>query len=177
MMATSLAADAVAPAVTVSLVSLPPDARALSTLSRIDYADAFIVDAGVERTPEQWIKATLEDAPLATRASLVSGWTALGLELGTQRSERHVLGWTVQRSDAEVLLLHAGSRLGLEGQLLVRSSRGGLLFATLVQLDNAAVRAVWARITARHQRVVGSLLTHAARRELRREYGEPAAAT
>ena len=147
---------------------LAPDVRAtpaLSTLSRIDYTDAFIVQTGVQRTPEQWIDAVLRDAPLAVRARLVSGWTALGLKLRPPWSERQVLGWRVQRSEDEVVLLAAGSRLGLEGQLLIRREPGGLLFATFVGLHNRVARAVWARITTHHQQVVRSLLTHAARRE------------
>ena len=34
----------------VSQVPLPPEARRLSTLSRVDYEDAFTVDAAGERT-------------------------------------------------------------------------------------------------------------------------------
>jgi hypothetical protein len=158
---------AVAP-VTVTQVSLPADARALSGLSRIDYTDAFVVDAGVEHTPEEWMRVVLGDAPLAVRARLVAGWTALGLKLGAPWTGHRVLGWTVRRSDPEVLLLAAGSRLGLQGELLVRHEPDGLLFATIVQLHNPATRALWARITDYHQHVVQSLLVHAVRREGRR---------
>ena len=44
---------------TVSQIPLPADAMALSTLSRVDYVDAFLVESDVERTPEQWIRAVL----------------------------------------------------------------------------------------------------------------------
>ena len=169
MVTRSLPPGRVARTVAVNQVRLPDAAWMLSTLSRIDYTDAFIVDAGVERTPEQWIKAVLEDAPLAVRAQLVAGWTALGLKLGPPWSPRRVLGWTVQRSDRHVLLLAAGSRLGLEGQLLVRRQPGGLLFATFVALHNPAARLVWGRMTTQHQHVVRSLLLHGARREAQRD--------
>lgn len=172
-MLTSLPADRVVPSVTVSKVSLPANARALSTLARIDYTDAFRVDAGVERTPEQWVHAMLQDAPFAVRARLVSGWIALGLKLGAPWSQRRVLGWTVRHSDADVLLLAAGSRFGLQGELLVRSEPGGLLFATFAQLHTPMARAVWARITTHHQQVVRSLLIHAAHREARRDRDGP----
>ncbi len=167
MMTSSLRADRVVPVVTVSQVALPADARAMSTLSRVDYTDAFRVKAGVERTPQQWMDAVLQDAPFRVRARLVAGWLALGLKLRAPWSERHVLGWPVQRSDPDILLLAAESRLGVQGELLVRSEPGGLLFATIVQLHNPAARVVWARITTHHQRVVRSLLTHGARRESR----------
>jgi hypothetical protein len=152
----------------VSTVSLPADARALSTLPRIDYQDAFRVNAGVERTPDQWLHAVISDAPLGVRARLVAGWLALGLKLGPPRAPRRVLGWEVKHSDPSYVLLAADSWLGLRGELLFRTEPGGLLFATLIQLNNPAARAVWARITPRHQDVVRSLLSHAARREARR---------
>jgi hypothetical protein len=150
---------------TVTQVSLPADARALSTLPRIDYEDAFMVNAAVERTPEQWVRAVIDDAPPRVRARLFMGWLALGLKLGLPWSSRRVLGWRVTRSEPGWLLLRAESWLGLRGELLFRGEPDGLLFATLVQQRNPAARAVWARITPTHQHVVRSLLTHAANRE------------
>jgi hypothetical protein len=173
-MVATLPMDGAVESVTVSQIPLPADARALSGLSRIDYSDAFAVEAGVERTPEEWMRAVLTDAPPAVRARLVVGWTALGLRLGLPWTGHRVLGWTVRRSDDEALLLGAGSRLGLQGELLVRREPDGLLFATILQLHNPAARALWARITAHHRRVVQALLVHAVRRERRREHGSGA---
>jgi hypothetical protein len=80
---------------------------------RIDYADAFRVDAGVERTPGDWVRAVIDDAPLAVRARLFTGWLALGLRLGLPWSPRRVLGWKVQHCDGHFVLLTANSWLGL----------------------------------------------------------------
>ena len=46
-------------------VALPPAARALSTFGRIDYHDAFLVQAGRDhdRTAGQWARVMLEEAP------------------------------------------------------------------------------------------------------------------
>src|ERR1700683_1042507 len=85
----------------VSAFSLPTDARTLSTLSRIDYEDAFLVDAGVQRSAEEWVRAMLDDAPLIVRSRLVAGWLALGLNLRGPWSAGRVLGWQVQHSDAD----------------------------------------------------------------------------
>lgn len=85
----------------VRRISVPPDARALSTLSRIDHEDAFPVEVGPahrNRTPERWARAILEDAPASVRRTLRSGWLALGLRPGPPRSDRSVLGWEVRRS-------------------------------------------------------------------------------
>lgn len=148
----------------VTEISVPPDARELSTLPRIDYEDAFAVTAPDRRSPGQWISAVLRDAPPHVRRRLVLGWTALGLRLGPPWSSNRVLGWKVQHSDPQFVLLAADSWLGLRGQLLFRSEPDGLLFATFIQLKGPVARALWAAITPHHRHVVGALLTHSARR-------------
>jgi hypothetical protein len=148
----------------VSQISLPEEARVLSTLPRIDYQDAFAVTADVHYTSQQWVRTVLQDAPASVRRQLWLGWTALGLRLGPPWSSNRVLGWKVKQSEPAFVLLAADSWLGLRGQLLFRSEPHGLLFATFVQHTNPAARALWAAITPRHQHVVGSLLTHAATR-------------
>ena len=146
---------------TVTQISLPADARALSTLPRIDYADAFKVTTVLDITPEQWVRAMLQGAPARVRARLWLGWTALGLRLGPPWSAQRVLGWNVKHSDPSFVLLTADSWLGLRGRLLLRREPDGLLFATFVQLGNPAVRTLWDAITPHHQHVVSSLLRHA----------------
>jgi hypothetical protein len=70
----------------------------------------------------------------------------------------------VRCSDPEFVLLGAGGRVGLSGELLFKREPDGLLFATFVRQQNPIARAVWARIETTHQEVVRSLLAHAARR-------------
>jgi hypothetical protein len=149
----------------VSAITLPADARTLTTLSRIDYQDAFRLGAGVERPAEEWVRAMLNEAPLIVRSRLVAGWLALGLNLRGPWSARRVLGWKVQHRDPNFVLLAADSWLGLRGELLFRSEPRGLLFATFIQQDNALARSLWNKITPQHQHVVHSLLAHVARRE------------
>ena len=148
----------------VNQISLPQDARALSTLARTDYEDAFAVVADVDHTAEQWVRAVVNDAPPRVRRRLWLGWIALGLRIGPPWSSHRVLGWQVMHRDESYVLLGANSWLGLRGQLLFRTEPDGLLFATFVGLTNPAARALWAAITPHHQRVVRSLLTHAATR-------------
>jgi hypothetical protein len=151
---------------TVRPTAVPPGARGLSTLSRIDYHDAFLVETGADgdRTGEQWARAVLEEAPRTVRRKLLLGWCALGLRLGFPWSARRVLGWEVRRSTPDFVLLGAGSRIGLPAELLFMREPRGLLFATFVRQQNRVARAVWARTVPKHQRVVRSLLAQAARR-------------
>jgi hypothetical protein len=149
---------------TIHQVTVPPDARALSTLSHIDYEDAFLVDVPArERTAEQWARAVLDDAPLTTRRMLQSGWLSLGLKVGGSGSER-VLGWELQRSTQDFVLLAAGSRIGMPAQLLFQCREDTLLFATFVQQDNPLARATWAGVEPVHVRVVRRLLAESFRR-------------
>ncbi len=147
-------------------VSVPPAARALSTLSRIDYEDALLVDFGPgrDRTAEQWARAVLEDAPLIVRSALLSGWSALGLRLGFSRSERLVLGWEVRRSTPDFVLLAASSRFGMPAELLFKRRQHTLLFATFVQKENPIAHAVWAAVEPVHRPVVRYVLEQASRR-------------
>ena len=141
-------------------------ARALCTLQRIDYQDAFAIQAQprLADTGEQWARAVLEGAPLRMRVQLVGGWLALGLKLGTPWSKRNVLGWPVVHRTPDAVLLGAGSRFGLAGQLLFMRDGDELLFSTLVQLDNTVARTVWRRIDVQHRLVVRWLLSAAERR-------------
>jgi hypothetical protein len=50
----------------VHQVEVPPEVRALSTLERVDYEDAFLAETqhAHDRSAEGWARAILEDAPL-----------------------------------------------------------------------------------------------------------------
>jgi hypothetical protein len=148
-------------------IDLPPGARALSTLSRIDYGDAFFVSTGPgrDRTGEEWARAVLEGTPQKVRVRLLRGWCLLGLRLGSPRSRRRILGWQVRRCSPDFVLLAAGSRIGMPAELLFKREGHGLLFATFVQQRNSLARIVWARVVPAHQRTVSYLLEQAAGRE------------
>jgi hypothetical protein len=148
----------------VHQVDLPPDARALSTLPRVDYEDAFLVETGPteDRTAEQWARAMLEGTSERMRRRLRLGWFALGVQLGSTRSPDRVLGWKVRRSTPDHVLLAANSLYGFRGELLFRRQEEGLLFATFLQERNVFARALWARVAPRHRRVVRYLLGRAA---------------
>ena len=147
----------------VRQIPVPSAARARSTLARVDYEDAFLVETGPRqnRTGERWARAALEDTPMSTRRALSMAWLALGLRLGSTRSDRFVLGWHLRRVTEGFALLGASGRLGLSGELLFATEQDRLLFATFVQLDNPVARAVWAAIARRHRHVVRQLLEQA----------------
>ena len=144
----------------VRQVALPGPARGRSTLPRLDYTDAFVVQAASaqERTAEQWARAMLEGASAATRNGLRWGWSVLGLQLGSTRSAELVLGWELRRSTPEHVLLAARSRLGMVAELLFERRRRTLLYATLLRHENPLARAVWAGVAPWHRVVVRQVL-------------------
>lgn len=150
----------------VRQVALSRRARELSTLARVDYTDAFLLSTprARERTGEQWARAMLEDAPEATRRKLRYGWFALGVRLGSPQDRRRVLGWAVRQSSPDHALLAAHSLLGMQAEILFKREHGGLLVATIIELNNPFARAVWAGFSPQHRRVVRALLEQTARR-------------
>ncbi len=77
---------------TVIQIPLPDDARALSTLPRVDYSDVFAVTVGVDQSAAEWARAVIEDAPPRVRRDLWLGWIALGLRLGPPWSSHRCSG-------------------------------------------------------------------------------------
>jgi hypothetical protein len=151
----------------VRQIVVPPTARRLSTLPRLDYADAFLVEVGPaarDRTPEQWARVILDDAPIAVRSALRSVWLAVGLELSSARPARSVLGWEVRRSTREFVLLGGSSPIGLSAELLIKRQKHELLFSTLLQQRNPLARAVWAAIEPVHRPTVRYVLEQGRRR-------------
>jgi hypothetical protein len=142
------------------------DTRSASTLDRIDYTDAFVVDVDAPRgrRAEEWMRVILEDAPASMRLRLLSAWSAIGLKVSLPGAERSVLGWRIRASDTDFVLLGADSRIGMPGELLLRRRETGLLFATFVQQDNSIARGLWASIESAHVRTVRSILEMASRR-------------
>jgi hypothetical protein len=150
----------------VRQVDVPPAARALSTLDRIDYADTFLVEVGAvqDRSPEQWARAILEDAPIMLRTRLLLGWPALGLKPAGGGSGRSVLGWQIRRNTPDFVLAGRDSLIGMPAELLFKRERHGLLFATFVRHDNHVARAAWATVESAHVRIVRDVLTQTSRR-------------
>jgi hypothetical protein len=155
-----------APDAPVCEVTLPPPVLELTALARVDYTDAFRLTAprGSDRTGEQWARAMLEDAPAETRRALRRGWRALGLRLGSVDDRRRVLGWPLRDSSPDHALLATDSRIGFQAELIFKREPDGLLFATILKLNNPLIRAIWAAFSPRHRNVVRGLLIQAGRR-------------
>jgi len=92
-------------------------------LSRIDYEDAVLVEncAAQERTAEQWVRAIMEDATVAIEANLLLGWSAIDLMPTLSASRRSVLGWKIQASTPDFVLLGRPSLIRMPAELLFQA--------------------------------------------------------
>lgn len=143
---------------TARQIPVPDFVPRLSLLPRVDYADAFVVDAGAHpyRRAEEWARAILEETGETTQ--LRAAWTALGLRVD---DDSGVAGWRIRRSDPDTVLLGADSRVGMPGELVVAVRGDDLVFATMVSHRTPATRLVWAAVVPGHVAKVRHLLTRA----------------
>ena len=150
---------------TVRKVSLPPQARSLCSLPRIDYWDAFVAETeqAQDLTADDWIRKVLEAAPLRFRVTAPVTWFSLGLKHGLPWSSENMLGWPVRRREADFILLGAESRAGMPAELLLMRRADSLLFCTFIQHQRSAMRRIWAAVEPPHQRIVPALLRRAVR--------------
>jgi hypothetical protein len=147
----------------VQQVTPPAGTSTVSTLGRVDYEDAFVVDVETPHalSAEQWIRRVLEEAPTTLRLQLLSGWSGLGLALKRPGAAGSVLGWQIRAAEPDFVLLGAASRVGMPAELYLRRETDRLLFCTLVRHENPLVRALWARVIPTHVRTVRALLARA----------------
>ncbi len=147
-------------------VKVSAAARKLSTITRVDYEDAFEIHTGPahDRTAEQWAREIFEDAPLSTRIALRSAWFLLGAELHHDPPERFIFGLEVLRGTSEFVFLGVRSRLGANAELLLEREQDTLRFTTFVRLGTPVARAMWPHAAAVHRFAVRHLFGHRARR-------------
>ena len=157
----------------VRQVEVPPAARSLTTLTQVDYEDAFLLETGRprDRTPEEWARFILEGAPAGLRRTLRVAWSILGLELGPSGSNRHVFGWELKRNTPDFALLAVRTRLGGSAELLFQPQEHALLWCTFAQAEGWFGRVFPVVVAPVHLRAVRDLLVRAGSRIREEEAG------
>jgi hypothetical protein len=131
-----------------------------------DYADAYEIclDEPDGRTAEDFARHALEESPWPVRTTIwVVHRYVIGFRLGPRTDPNHVLGWTILRSEPEVVELEAVSSL-LRAVLVAEWRTAGSAAVTtyLFYRRPAAARAIWKVVRPLHQSVARYLLQHAA---------------
>ncbi|MFB8138213.1 DUF2867 domain-containing protein [Streptomyces parvus] len=158
---------------------VPESIRALSSLSRIDYADVFtlstdtdtdtdagtdantdaVTNVGAGATAELWARALFGDVPDPVERLIWQG--LLGLRLSRGRSPGTVAGWRIAERGEDWIRLEAASWF-LTGNLVVRAADGQVSLGTFLRYDHRLARAVWPPLSAVHRRLAPGLLRDAA---------------
>ena len=133
---------------------------------RYDYADTFEIGipASDPRTAEQFARHALEEAPWFIRTIVdVAHRRVLRLRLGPRPSPNHVFGWTIRRSEPDVVHLEAVSPLLGRGVIVGRRvERTRVVITTYVFFTRPApARAIWTFTAPLHRWVARALLEHA----------------
>lgn len=129
----------------VRQVAVPPAARTLSMRSHSDYEDAFPTetDPAQDRTGGQWVRASLEDAPITMQRVLRWLLAAVGLQLSPFQSDGFVVGWEVRRGTPGVCAPWCQwSAHRPVGRPAPQAPAAHALWVTFVQQDNQMARGV-----------------------------------
>jgi hypothetical protein len=135
-----------------------------AVLTGAGYSSAFATTPvdGDRRTAEQWGRAMFEGAPLVVRWAVQLGWRfVMGFRLGPRFSPGHVLGWTVESTAPDALVLGVSSPRAT-ARKVVRVEPAGVTATTFVRFDRPSGRVVWAAITPVHHVMEPYFLRHAA---------------
>lgn len=139
----------------VGTLSVPESIRALSSLSRIDYADLFTLPAAGDATAEQWARAMFGDVPNAGEWLIWRG--VLGLRLSNERSPMTVGGWRVTGLGDDWIRLETDSWF-LSANMIVLTGGEEVRWATLLRYDKDIGNVVWPPLSAVHRMLVPGVL-------------------
>ncbi|MFF5217888.1 hypothetical protein [Micromonospora sp. NPDC000442] len=146
---------------TVGAERLPASVRTLSSLSRIDYADHFVLPTNAAATVEQWARVMFGDTPDAIELFLWRG--LMGLRLSRTPSADTVAGWRIGEQGDGWIRLEAASWF-LAANLVVQASGDSVALGTFLRYDRWLAHLVWPPLSVLHRRLVPGVLRKAASR-------------
>ena len=156
--------------VVVGVENVPEAVRTRSTLARIDYADAVTVASEeIDATPEQWMRAVLEESRIGQSAPRL--WQVLGLRLGPRPSSDHVQGWRIAGRGADWIRVETSSWM-MTGEAVVQVASRNVSLALFLRYDSPAGAWVWRVVSVQHRRAVPVML-HQAMTVLRSRAARP----
>jgi hypothetical protein len=149
----------------IAAVEVPVPARvhAADVLGRVDYEDAYQVATRVRRTPEQWLRAFLQDAPPWFQWPwAAAGKAVFAAQFGPLRGPDHVLGWAVLLDEPDIFAIGLDSKRGLQARLFALTPPGAAVVATQIRLDTGYARRLWPVVRPGHRYFAPYLLARAA---------------
>jgi hypothetical protein len=146
-------------------IPVPADVVALQLLDRVDYQDAFSAETTASRTPVEWARLALEDAPPALLNLIRPLLMALGLRPATGEgpsSADRILGWRILHCDEAHIVLGVDAQFGAP-RIVFSAPPGQVVMTTQLQFDQSGFGTVWAAVGWIHRRVARYLIDRAVR--------------
>lgn len=142
---------------------IPEEIRSLNTLASPDYVDLFTAwtSEATDRSPEQWARAVLEEAPLSGQNARAL-WRLMGLRLGPRHSPDHVQGWKIAAHGDNWIRVETASWY-MTAQAVCLVEEGQVSISLSLHYDHAVAVLVWALVSGPHQRAVPVMLSQAVR--------------
>lgn len=143
----------------VGMHHVPAEVRSHGSLDSPDYVDFTASPTGaIDRSPEEWARAVLEDTPTGRSAPTL--WRLLGLRLGPRPSPDHVQGWRIADRGESWIRLETSSWF-MTAHALVHAAEEQLSLALFLRYDRAIAALIWAPVSVLHRRAVPVMLHQA----------------
>ncbi|HZZ50208.1 MAG TPA: hypothetical protein VFE65_25245 [Pseudonocardia sp.] len=138
----------------------------MDLLERVDYEDAFQVDALGEGTPAAWMRAIIEGAPRWFQLPWINllGRGILRAQIGPMHAPGYVLGWKVLLDRSDVFVVGLDGADGFRARLITVTPPGRAVFATQIRLGSVFMRTFWPAIRPGHRFFAPFLLSRAGAR-------------
>ncbi|MFF5084444.1 hypothetical protein ACFY36_46010 [Actinoplanes sp. NPDC000266] len=139
------------------------EAMALAGIEPIHYREGFSFATGERLSAETWARRILEGAPRPERAKMLAVWKLLGVGLAPLKAPGQVLGWRIQHSAPDAVVLAVRAAAGISARLVLRVEPGRVTHAMVVRYETGLGRRVWTRFAPAHRRFYVHLLDRARR--------------
>jgi hypothetical protein len=146
--------------VVIHRIAVPQEVHSLGLLDRVDYSDAFEARTTAGHTPREWGDLIVEQSSPAVLAFVRAAHARVGRMPLLPQDAEHPLGWSIlEETDSHLVI-------GIDGgiatpRVVVMTSPGRVVFATVLRYESSSARAVW--VVGRHvHRAVARYLVAAA---------------
>jgi hypothetical protein len=130
----------------VQATIVPADIVELAALEPVHYQEAFTFSATVERSPEDWARLILEDAPPTDRAKMLRTWCTLGVGLAAPGTAGQVLGWRIRHNGPDAIVLGMRAAVGVTARIILHAEPQNVVQAMLIRFDRLIAWPIWAMI-------------------------------
>ena len=143
----------------VGLEHVPEPIRSRHRLHRVDYVDLSTLRTATatDHSPEEWVRAVLEEGRSVRRWSFIPWRVLLGLRLGPSHAPGYVHGWKIAGTGDDWIRLEAASWL-MACNAVAHVADGQVSVALFVRYDHPLASVWWGVLSGVHRRLMPVIL-------------------